>query len=180
MKGNRGGVTLIETLVTLWMIGVMLLLVAELAKNIQKESVHNKDHDQRMGAHQALDRIGQALRSSHQILEPASSATSSRLRLQSWDASTNAGRLPNPPATTGLWTPDNASFLHERRFEVGGDQVLLCTTLAGTTESIRLLGDISSFQVRGQGDGTYRLELNWVDSKGKARRLVRWSAVMPI
>ncbi|MBX3167889.1 MAG: type II secretion system protein [Candidatus Eremiobacteraeota bacterium] len=180
MKKQRGGTSLIETLVTLWMIGVMLLLVAELAKNIRQESVYNKDHDQRMGAHQALERIGQALRSSKEILEPSLSGSSHRLRLQSWDPSSNAGRLPNPPATTGSWTADDPLYLNERRFEVGSDGVLLCTTLAGSTESIRLLGDLESFTVTGQGDGTYRLELKWVDSKGKPRDLVRYSAVMPI
>lgn len=180
MSRQRRGVTLMETLVTLWMIGIMLLMVAQLARNIQQESVHNKDHDQRMGAHQALERLGQALRSSHRILEPAANATSNRLRLESWNASANSGRLPNPPATTGLWTPNSAAYLFERRFEVGGDGVLLCTTLAGTTDTIRLLGDLSEFRVSGQGDGTYRLELRWVDSKGKARQMVRWSAVMPI
>lgn len=180
MKKRQKGTTLIETLVTLWMIGVMLLLVAELAKNIQQESVYNKDHDQRMGAHQALERIGQALRSSKEILEPSLSGTSHRLRLQAWDPSANSGRLPNPPATTGAWMPDDPLYLNERRFEVGGDGVLLCTTLAGTAESIRLLGDLSDFIVTGQGDGTYRLELKWIDSKGKPRDLVRSSAVMPI
>ena len=179
MTKTRGGTSLIETLVTLWMIGVMLLLVAELARNIQQESVYNKDHDQRMGAHQALERIGQALRSSNMILEPAISASSNRLRLQSWDPSTNAPRLPNPPATAGSWTPDDPAYLNERRFEVDSG-VLLCTTVAGSTDSIRLLGDLNSFRVSGQGDGTYKLELQWTDSKGKARQLVRWSAVMPI
>ena len=180
MKKTRGGTSLIETLVTLWMIGVMLLLVAELARNIQQESVYNKDHDQRMGAHQALERIGRALRSSNQILEPAIGASASRLRLQSWDPSTNAPRLPNPPATAGSWTPDDPAYLNERRFEVDSGGVLLCTTVAGSTDSIRLLGDLNSFTVSGQGDGTYKLELQWTDSKGKARQLVRWSAVMPI
>ncbi len=169
-----------ETLVTLWMIGVMLLLVAGLAKNIQQESVYNKDHDQRMGAHQALERIGQALRSSKQILEPSVGGTSNRLRLQAWDPSANTARLPNPPLTTGAWAPDDPLYLNERRFEVGADGVLLCTTLAASTDSIRLLGELSSFTVTGRGDGTYRLELKWTDSKGKARELVRSSAVMPI
>ena len=180
MKRRRGGATLIEARVTLWMIGVMLLLVAELAKNIQQESVYNKDHDQRMGAHQALERIGQALRSSNKILEPAIGATSTRLRLQSWDPSENAPRLPNPPATTGSWSPDDPLYLNERRFEVDTDGILLCTTIAGSTDSIRLLGELNSFTVSGQGDGTYQLTLKWTDSKAKARQLIRWSAVMPI
>lgn len=180
MNSKRTGTTLIETLVTLWMIGVMLLLVAELARNIQQESVHNKDHDQRMGAHQALERIGQALRSSNQILEPTPSATSTRLRLRSWDPSTNAARLPNPPATAGTWTPNDPAYLNERRFEVNSEGVLLCTTIAGSTDSVRLLGDLTEFSVRGQGNGTYRLELKWTDSKGRPQKLVRWSAVMPI
>lgn len=180
MTKRRRGTTLIETLVTLWMIGVMLLLVAGLARNIQQESVHNKDHDQRMGAHQALERIGQALRSSNQILEPNLGATSHRLRLQSWDPSANESRLPNPPATSGAWSWNDATYLNERRFEVGADGVLLCTTLAGSTESIRILGDLSEFNVTGHIDHTYRLELKWTDSKGKPRSLVRSSAVMPI
>lgn len=180
MKKRRKGTTLIETLVTLWMVGVMLLLVAELARNIQQESVHNKDHDQRMGAHQALERIGQALRSSKEILEPSIGGSSHRLRLQAWDPSANTGRLPNPPATVGPWAPDDPSFLNERRFEVGSDGILLCTTLAASSDSIRLLGDLSSFTVTGHGDGTYRLELKWIDSKGKARELIRASAVMPL
>ena len=78
MKPGRGGTSLVETLVTLWMIGVMLLLVAELAKDIQQESVYNKDHDQRMGAHQALDRIAQSMRSCYQLGEPGPSAVARR------------------------------------------------------------------------------------------------------
>ena len=38
----------------------------------------------------------------------------------------------------------------------------------------------NGFTVSGQGDGTYQLRLRWTDSKGKARELIRWSAVMPI
>ncbi|MBS2039910.1 type II secretion system protein [bacterium] len=180
MKKPRGGTSLIETLVTLWMIGVMMLLVAELAKNIQQESVYNKDHDQRMSAHQALERVGQALRSSHKILEPAINGTAPRLRVEAWDPSANAGRLPLPPLTTGSWSADDPSFLNERRFEVGADGVLLCTTLGSTTDSIRLMGDINSFEVRGNNDGTYRLELKWLDSKARPQHLVRSSAVLPL
>lgn len=180
MKKTRGGTSLIETLVTLWMIGVMMLLVAELAKNIQQESTYNKDHDQRMSAHQALERIGQSLRSSHKILEPSLSGTASRLRVEAWDPSTNAARLPLPVATSGSWTVDDPAYLNERRFEVGSDGVLLCTTVGASTDSIRLMGDITSFEVKGQGDGTYRMELQWRDSKVKTVKLVRCAAVMPL
>lgn len=157
-----------------------MLLVAELAKNIQQESVYNKDHDQRMSAHQALERIGQALRSSHKILEPAIGGTAPRLRVEAWDPSTNAARLPLPPLTSGSWTADDPSFLNERRFEVAADGVLLCTTVAATTDSIRLMGEVRDFEVKGFGDGTYRLELKWLDSKAHVQRLVRCGAVMPI
>jgi hypothetical protein len=180
MRKVRGGTSLIETLVTLWMIGVMMLLVAELARNIQQESTYNKDHDQRMSAHQALERIGQSLRSSHKILEPALSGTAPRLRVEAWNPSTNAARLPLPPATSGSWTVDDPAYLNERRFEVGADGVLLCTTLGTSTDVIRLMGGITSFQVQGNGDGTYRLELRWQDSRTRTVKLVRCSAVMPI
>ena len=179
MRKGRGGTSLVETLVTLWMIGVMLLLVAELAKDIQQESVYNKDHDQRMGAHQALDRMAQSMRSCYKLSEPGPNNSAPRLVMQSWNPQENAARLPTTLGT-GPWAADDPSFLMARRFEVNSEGVLLCiTTRSSGTDSIRLLGELQSLEATGLGDGTYKLELKWQDSKAKPRSLVRFSSLVP-
>lgn len=179
MKTGRGGTSLVETLVTLWMIGVMLLLVAQLAKDIQQESVYNKDHDQRMGAHQALDRITQSMRSCYRLSQPGPNTSAPRLVMQSWNPQENSSRLPTTLGT-GPWAADDPSFLMARRFEINAEGVLLCiTTRPSGTDSIRLLGELQSLQATGLGDGTYKLELQWQDSKAKVRSLVRFSSLVP-
>jgi len=179
MKPGRGGTSLVETLVTLWMIGVMLLLVAELAKDIQQESVYNKDHDQRMGAHQALDRIAQSMRSCYKLSEPGPSTSAPRVVMQSWNPQENSARLPTTLGV-GPWSADDPSFLMARRFEVTSDGILLCiTTRPSGSDSIRLLGELQSLQATGLGDGTFKLELKWQDSKTRLRSLVRFSSLVP-
>ena len=172
---KRAGFSLIETMVTLFMIGIMLMLVSGLVKDLRQESVNNKDNDQRMGAHQALDRIGLALRSCYRLDEPAS-GTSNRLRMRSWNPNANAARLPLPLAAPGTpWSPSDAAFLMDRTFELVGG-VLLCTNTRGAvSESFRLLGDLSTFEATRQADGSCRLRLEWLDSRGRTRQQVRLS-----
>jgi prepilin-type N-terminal cleavage/methylation domain-containing protein len=173
---KRGGFSLLETMVTLFMIGIMLMLVSGLVKDLRQESINNLDHDQRMGAHQALDRIGLALRSCYRLDEPAS-GSSARLRMQSWNPDANLTRLPLPPAAPGgsPWLANDPAFLLSRTFEVTGG-VLLCTNTRGSvSQSFRLLGNLAAFEATRQANGNCRLRLEWVDSRGRTRQLVRLS-----
>lgn len=175
---NKRAFSLLETMVTLFMIGVMMLLISGLVRDIRLESVANKDYDQRLGAHQALERVTLSLRSCLRVDEPAS-GNSNRLRLASWDPNVNAARLPLPlPTPPGAsWDPTAAGWLMERTFEVTNG-VFLCTNTRGaTSESIRLLGDLTAFEAVNQGDGTFRVALQWVDSRGRTRQAARISPV---
>jgi len=173
------GFSLLEMMVTLFMVGVMMLMVSQLVRDLRQETVNNRDYDQRIGAFQALDRVGLALRSCYRVDEPAS-GSSGRLRMTAWDPQENNARLPIPlagPSTT--WSPQDPSFFLQRTFEVSG-RLLLCTNTRGAvSESVRLLGDLDSFQATRQSDGSYRLELAWTDSRVKARRAFRLSPAGP-
>ncbi len=174
---KRRGFTLMESLITLWMMGVMLLLVSGLAKDIRQETVNNHDNDLRISAHQALDRMGQAVRSCYAMDEPAA-GSSTRLRLKSWNPLQNRPRLPLPPALTGSWTYNSPTFLMNRTFEASGG-ILLCTNAQGAvTESVRLMGEVAAFRVSRLAQDC-RLELEWVDSRGRTRKLVRLCSVGP-
>lgn len=174
----KRGFTLLETMVTLFMIGVMMLIVSGLVKDIRQESVANKDYDQRLGAHQALERVCLALRSCYQVDEPAS-GSSSRLKLSSWDPDENSARLPLPlPTPPGAsWNPVATGWRMERTFEISGDVFLCTNTRASSSTSIRMLGDLAAFEATRQADGTMRVELRWVDSRARPRRVARLSVV---
>ena len=172
---KRKAFSLLETMVTLFMIGVMLLLVSDLVKDLRQESTNNKDNDQLMGAHQALERIGLALRSCYHVDEPTA-GSSNRIRLRSWNPNVNPTRLPLPPGPPGpSWMPADPAFLMNRSFEVTGG-ILLCTNTRGAvSESFRLLGDLSGFETSRESDGSCRMKLMWVDSRGRGRAMVRLS-----
>ena len=173
------GFSLLETMVSLFMVGIMMLMISQLVRDLRQETINNRDYDQRIGAFQALDRVGLALRSCYRVDEPVS-GSSNRLRMTAWDPQQNSTRLPIPLAgPSTAWAPQDSGFFLQRTFEVSG-RLLLCTNTRGAvSESIRLLGDLDSFQATHQSDGTYRLVLNWTDSRVKARQAFRLSPAGP-
>lgn len=153
-------------------IGVMLLLVSQMVRDMQMETVHNQDNDRRLSAHQTLDRIGQAMRSCKSVLEPAATATSSVLRLHSYNPAQDGPRL----APAGAWSPTSAAYMMERRFEVDGNGDLLCThTFPGGSETVFLFANVRSFRVQSLPDRRYRLELSWNSTLGKPQTIKRLS-----
>lgn len=170
---SRRGLTLLEALVTTLMAGVMMLCMNLCLRDLRSQMANHREYDRQLAAHQSLERIGQFLRSSHQIVQPASGA-SAQLVLQCWDPLQASARLPATLAPEGSpWTSDDPSFLLRRRFEVV-DGVLLCTQLRGTSsESIRMQGEVESFEARRLADGFIRLSLSWRDREQRLRSLSR-------
>lgn len=172
---KKTGLSLLETMVTLFLMGIMLALVAQLIRDLQQETLVNLDHDQRLGAHQALDRVGQALRSNYQIDEPATPGSAPRLVVKAWNPLQNDTRLPLPVPLTGSWDPKDPAWLMVRRFELN-QGILLCTHIrGGNSDSVRLLGNVDQFQVTRRADGRFHLLLTWTDTRGRSQSLGRLS-----
>ena len=169
----RRGLTLLEAMVTTLMAGVMMLCMNLCLRDLQSQIANHREYDRHLAAHQSLERLGQFLRSSHSVVQPASGA-SSQLVLQCWDPLQAATRLPATLAPEGSpWASSDPSFLLTRRFEVV-DSVLLCTQQRGATaESIRMQGEVDSFEARVLPDGFYRLTLSWRDRRQRVRSLSR-------
>lgn len=161
-----------ESLITVMVIGVMLLLVSRMVRDMQMETIHSQDNDRRLSAHQTLDRIGQALRSCKAVLEPAAGATSSVLRLSSYNPGKDTARL----APAGAWSPDDLAYMMERRFEADAAGDLLCRhTFPGGNETVFLFANVTSFQVKSLPDRRFELKLNWKSTVGRAQTMTRLS-----
>jgi prepilin-type N-terminal cleavage/methylation domain-containing protein len=172
LRSRRSGLTLIESLITVMVIGVMLLLVSRMVRDMQMETIHSQDNDRRLSAHQTLDRIGQALRSCKAVLEPAAGATSNVLRLSSYNPGTDNARL----APAAAWSPDNSAYMMERRFAADAAGDLLCTHTFGTgNETVFLFANVTSFQVRALPDRRYELTLSWKSTVGRPQTMTRLS-----
>lgn len=170
---TRSGLTLLEAMVTMLMAGVMMLCMNLCLRDLQRQIANHRDYDRHLAAHQSLDRLGQFLRSSHRIVEPTT-GSSARLVLSCWDPAQHSTRLPATLAPeSSAWASDDPAFLLTRRFEVV-DGVLLCTQQRGaSSESIRMQGEVDSFQVQRLADGFYRLTLRWRDQRYQTRTLSR-------
>lgn len=175
MRPGRQAFTLVEALITLAMMGIMLMLVNVLIRDLQREGRRSRDLDRRLSAEQCIDRIGLALRSSQAVLEPASSS-SSQLRLRSWNPRRNSDRLPLPPLPEGSpWEPTAANDLLEKRFRIQ-DGNLLCTQIEGSDSfQLRMLGEAERFEVEALPDSVYRLTIEWRDSRQNLQSVERLS-----
>lgn len=168
---RRRGFTLFEALLTLFLVGIILLISGSLVREMSLENRRSKDGDQVVEAHQALDRCAQALHSQVSTLEPIS-GSSPRLRVRSWNGETNATRLPLPvPLTAAAWTPQDAAWLMETTFEVSSGTLYCRQRRGATTLDIRLLGNLEDFRAERLGPNHYRLSLSWFNSKAKLQSL---------
>lgn len=171
----RGGFSIVEGLITMGIIGVMLMLVNLLMRDLQRESSHSRDQDRRLGAQQCIDRIGLALRSCRQVLEPTT-GTRPLLRLRGWNARENQNRLPLPPFTPpATWEPAAPAYLLEKRFEVSQGALLCTQTQGGDVHVLRMLGEVEAFSATAQPDGSFRLRVEWFDSKRRPQAMERAS-----
>lgn len=172
---KKRGFSLVEGLITIGIIGIMLLLVNLLMRDLQRESRHSRDQDRRLGAQQCIDRIGLALRSCRQVLEPVT-GTRPLLRLRGWNARENENRLPLPPFTPPAnWEPAAPAHLLEKRFEVSQGTLLCTQTQGGDVHVLRMLGEVEAFSATAEADGSFRLRIEWFDSKRRPQALERAS-----
>jgi len=156
-------------------IGVMLMIVNLLMRDLQRESSHSRDQDRRLGAQQCIDRIGLALRSCQQVLEPTT-GTRPVLRLRGWNARENETRLPLPPFTPPTtWEPAAPAHMLEKRFEVSQGTLLCRQTQGADVHVLRMLGEVEGFSATAEADGSFRLRIDWVDSKRRPQSLERSS-----
>lgn len=171
IRSRKRGFTLFEALLTLFLVGVILLISGSLVREMSLENRRSRDSDQWMEAQQALQRCAQALRSQVTTLVPAS-ASAAQLRLRSWNNETNSTRLPLPVPLTGpAWTPQDAAFLMETVFEIDNGIFYCRQRRSSGTLDIRLLGGLDAFQATRLGPNQFRLSLSWRDSRARSQSL---------
>lgn len=175
---KRRGYTLIESLITIMVIGVMLLIVSQMVRDMQNETVMSQDNDRRLSAHLTLDRISQALHSCQSVVAPVGVGTSTAtLRLKSFNPAQDVTRLPLtllPPGS--LWSPRDSADMMENKFQVvNGDLLCIHVLPGGVQQEVFLFADAETFSVQSLANRRYKLSLGWRTTMNRAAQISRLS-----
>ena len=168
---RNSGFTLVESLITLALIGLALALTANLFQSALRTSLRNDGGEKFVQGLEALDDLAESLKSAKTVSSPTGSSLESRLRYEITDLNEPLGE----PQTRFGHTIPAPEFLSQVEVQVIGNQLVRLTNdHTGDTFREVLVDEPEAFSVASPQPGVLELRLSF--TKGKRliahRRLV--------
>lgn len=128
-RRHRAGLTLVEALITVTLIGVFMVILSDLTIGLGKASVQSSQRARTLEVLQnVLDGIRRDLMLATRVVEPASGASAGRLVLErlpreEMRPSSTSARLPEPVPSAARWSAVDPAMVQTVTYQVTGGEL---------------------------------------------------------
>lgn len=159
---HRHGLTLVETLITMALVGVFLVILSDLTIGLGRASVQSSQRAQTIELMQSvLDGMRRDVMIATKIVEPAAGSSSARLVLERLprseiSPSPTSARLPDPVPRTYRWSAVDPKLVQTVTYSIAGSGDLERSLSGGATES---LGRVKELAIVSRDERVYEVRL---------------------